>query len=287
VISETGAASVRDADLARRLVVHEALVHSVPGRELRDLGDAWILTDPADGEPFWNRVVGPRWPDDPAAFERRLDEIVTIFSVLGRLPHVRPLPIGGNPADLPDRLRAAGFRQVGLDRSMVLVDPEPCRVLARQVASTRRLESAGLRVERLPARSVAVGRAALDVAVVLAEAFAVEPGRRIALESDTLACAGREGCSVILLRERGIGVSAARRLTGGGGAYLSSIGTRPGWRGRGYGALVTAVAVADALEAGSEFVHLGVEAANDRARRLYERLGFATVGELVPDFLMR
>lgn len=287
MIPEPGRPTVRDPDLARRLVVHEASVHALPGRELRDLRDALLLYDPNDPEPFWNRLVAPAWPDGPSAFDRRLDEIVTMFAVIDRAPHVRPLPIGGGPPDLAARLRTAGFRPVGLDRAMVLVDPGPCLALARDRGDAEDLAAAGLRLERLPARSVAVGRAALDVAVVLAEAFDVEPGRRVALEADTLACAGRAGCSVLLLREDGIAVSAARRLTGQGGAYLSSIGTRPRWRGRGYAGLITAIAVADALVEGAAFVHLGVEASNERALRLYERLGFACVGDPVEDMLLR
>jgi ribosomal protein S18 acetylase RimI-like enzyme len=34
-------------------------------------------------------------------------------------------------------------------------------------------------------------------------------------------------------------------------------------------------------------VHLAVEADNDPAHRLYERLGFTTVGEAAPDLLLR
>ena len=280
-------ASVDDPDLAHRLVLHEASVHSIPGRRFRSLGDAWLLHDPADAEPFWNRVVAPRWPTEPSAFDRRLDEILTLFAAIGRVPHVRPLPLGGRPSDLAERLRSAGFRQLATDRTMVLVDPAPCRELLAGRGAPERLAADDVRIERLPTRSVPLGRASLDVAVVLAEAFDVEPERRIALEADTLACAGRQGCSVLVLRERGVAVTAARRLSDGDGAYLSSIGTRPGWRGRGYGALITAFAVSDALEAGSRFVHLGVEASNDRAIRLYERLGFAVVGSPVPDLLLR
>jgi ribosomal protein S18 acetylase RimI-like enzyme len=77
-----------------------------------------------------------------------------------------------------------------------------------------------------------------------------------------------------------------RRATNGDGSYLSSIGTRPAYRGRGLGALATALAVRDAVAAGSTFIHLGVEVDNGPALRLYERLGFATVGEPAPDLLL-
>ena len=48
----------------------------------------------------------------------------------------------------------------------------------------------------------------------------------------------------------------------------------------------SAVLVADALAGGSAFVHLAVEVENQRATRLCERLGFAVVGEPVPDLLL-
>ena len=37
----------------------------MPGRELRDLGDAILLDDPNDPEPFWNRIEAIRWPAEP------------------------------------------------------------------------------------------------------------------------------------------------------------------------------------------------------------------------------
>jgi ribosomal protein S18 acetylase RimI-like enzyme len=278
-------ASLRDPELARRLLVHEARAQQSVGRELRDLGDGWLLHDPADPEPFWNRLIAPRWPDPPAAFERRLDEVVTLFATLDRLPHIRPMPVGNEPSDLTSRLLAAGFEIVGGDRRMLLVDPSICRDAADR---WRREPRAGLTVERLPEGAPGRRRPwATEVAMVLAEAFRVDPLRRVALETDVLACAARRGCSLILLREDGVPVAVARRASVGDGSYLSSIGTRPAWRGRGLGTLATALAVADALEAGSSFVHLAIELDNERTRVFYERLGFAVIGDAVPDLLLR
>ena len=64
-----------DAATSRRLLLHEAAVHAVPGRQLDDLGDGLLLLDPVDPEPFWNRLEALRWPTDPDAFDRRLTEI--------------------------------------------------------------------------------------------------------------------------------------------------------------------------------------------------------------------
>jgi ribosomal protein S18 acetylase RimI-like enzyme len=57
-------------------------------------------------------------------------------------------------------------------------------------------------------------------------------------------------------------------------------------RGQGFGRLVTANALVDALEAGSEWVHLGVFADNPGAIALYERLGFVAGMEPGPDMML-
>jgi ribosomal protein S18 acetylase RimI-like enzyme len=276
---------LRDPALAKRLVLHEARAQQSVGRELRDLGDGWLFFDPADPEPFWNRLVAPEWPDDTGSFDRRLDEIITLFSTLDRLPHVRPMPMANRPADLADRLEAAGFVSVGADRRMVLVDRE---------AATRRTRAWAprlgqrLTVDRHPDRSLSRrGTWAIDAALVLGEAFGVDPYRRAGLETDILACAARRGCSLLLLRDDGEPVALARRSTVGAGSYLSSIGTRPAWRGRGYGSFLTALAVTEAIDAGSDLIHLAVDVANPLGEGFYGRLGFGVVGDPVPDLLLR
>jgi ribosomal protein S18 acetylase RimI-like enzyme len=115
----------------------------------------------------------------------------------------------------------------------------------------------------------------------------VDPERRVSLENDLIACVSRPGCAVLLVSVGGVPAAIARRATTKDGSYLSSIGTRPAFRGRGLGALATALAIRDALDAGSPIVHLAVESDNDTALRLYERMGFATVGDTSPDLLLR
>jgi ribosomal protein S18 acetylase RimI-like enzyme len=293
-----GGVRIDDPDLARRLVLHEARAQQTPARELRDLGDGWLLHDPSDAEPFWNRLIAPLWPTEATAFDRRLDEVITLFATLARLPHVRPLPVGGQPDDLAQRLLAAGFETMGADRRMVLVEPERIGELvaaaeARVAAafgtgavtvSRHHLGSVDARARR---RWAERRHWAADASRVLEDAFGVEPVRRIALEHDVLACISRPGCAMLLLRIDGEPAAIARRATNEEGSYLSSIGTRPRFRRAGLGALATVLALHDALSAGGPAVHLAVESDNEAARLLYEGVGFAAVGEPAPDLLLR
>jgi GNAT superfamily N-acetyltransferase len=270
---------VVDRALGRRLAVHEVLVHAHGGRELRDLGDAMLLTDPSDPEPFWNRLVAPAWPEPASAFERRLDEVTTLFATLGRLPHVRTLPIGNRPAALEGRLVRAGFRLVGRERAMALADTGPALALARTLAARP-----SLRLERIGGK--AAGRA-MDVARVLVDAFGVEHDRIPALAAESLAAARRPGGATLLLLDGDVPVSSARRVTVDGATYLSSIGTIPTQRGRGYGSLITALAITEALAEGTDLVHLLADAMVDDAARIYERIGFEPIGEPIADLLLR
>ena len=287
-----------DPELARRLVLHEARAQGAPSRELRDLGDGWLVLDREDPEPFWNRVIAPHWPSEPGAFDRRLDEVITLFATLDRLPHVRPLPVGSQPADLAIRLESAGFERLGADRRMVLVEPERAgeRVAAAEASVAAAFGRGRVKVTRhgdggpLSSDRPRWGdrrRWAGEVSLVLEDAFGVEPGRRIALENDALACITRPGCSVLLVRVDGEPAAIARRAATPEGSYLSSIGTRRQFRRKGLASLMTAHLVADALRAGGSVVHLSVEADNEPGRLLYESLGFAAVGETAPDLLLR
>jgi ribosomal protein S18 acetylase RimI-like enzyme len=121
---------------------------------------------------------------------------------------------------------------------------------------------------------------------VLAESFAV-PERRESIEMETVAMFDAPGLHACLIRIDGEPAAAAKRSTFDGASYLSSIGTRPAFRGRGLGRLVTAIVAADAVAAGSEWTYLGVFAENATAIRLYEGLGFTSLGGPAPDLILR
>ena len=157
-------------------------VHAIPGRDLRDLGDAILLHDPVEREPFWNRLEGLRWPEDPAAFDRRLTETLVLFASIGRTPHIWATPIHDSPADLVARLESNGFRDMGMGNVMMLVDPEPARLSATQPHPD------GVTIERLVGVEGPDAEAAASAIVeVLIDAFEVDPERRQAIEGETVA----------------------------------------------------------------------------------------------------
>jgi GNAT superfamily N-acetyltransferase len=268
---------------ARWLAWHEASSHGLVGREVRELGDAVMLHDRVDREPFWNRIAGIAWPDESAAFDRRLAEAIALFASLDRIPHVWPLPGFDEPADLTERLLAHGFEDVGAGILMAFdpVGPEPARRDGPDLAP-------GISIERFHrSAGPAADDGARGIAAVLAEAFAVEPDRVAAIEEETLVLFGREEFHACLLRVEGEPAAAARRTTFGGASYLSSIGTRPRFRGQGLGRLVSEAVLRDAIDASSRWTYLGVFADNPVARRMYEALGFVQIGGPAPDLILR
>ena len=270
-----------DAGTIRRLLKHEAQVHAIPGRELRDLGDSLLLHDATDPEPFWNRLEAIGWPSEPAAFDQRLSEMRILFASMGRQPHIWLAPPHDEPADLEARLAANGFEDMGKGLLMIARDDERAR---DGLAATAAADAA---VER---RSGIVGHAAAlmadEIVTVLFDAFTVPEARRANIVAETMASLGDPRFMHYLVRRDGDAVAVARSATFDGLSYLSSIGTVERARGHGFGRLVTASALKDALDDGSEWVHLGVFADNPTAIALYERLGFVAAMDPGPDMFL-
>lgn len=82
-----------------------------------------------------------------------------------------------------------------------------------------------------------------------------------------------------LLRERHGYQGAPEDETGPGEFYLDSISVAPGRQGQGIGSRLIEAMVVEARQQGFARVGLLVHPSNPAARRLYERLGFAVVGE--------
>jgi ribosomal protein S18 acetylase RimI-like enzyme len=270
-----------DAATMRWLLLHEARIHAIPGRDLRDLGDAILLHDAIEAEPFWNRLEGLSWPSDPAAFDRRLTEILVLFASLGRTPHIWGSPLHDSPPDLAARLEANGFRDLGSNYVMLLTDPSP------STDAEARAVPPGVTLERLSTVDAAtVDIAKTAIATVLVDAFDVEPARSAGIEGETESSLRHPWFTHYLARVDGVPAAVARGATFEGATYLSSIGTATWARGRGLGGLVTRAAVQDAVTAGSDWTYLGVLADNRAAMGVYERAGFSRLGDAAADLLL-
>jgi len=264
-----------------RLLRHEAEVHAMPGRTLRDLGDSLLLTDPVEHEPFWNRLEAVDWPEEPAAFDRRLAEVSVIFASLGRQPHVWGSPPHDRPSDLADRLRANGFEDMGPGYLMVTRDAAPAR------AALDRVPNGSWTLDRLSSlEGLAATEAAEAIVGVLLSAFGVEEERRAGVTVETMASLRDPRFTHYIARLDGVPAAVARRATFDRLSYLSSIGTVDAARGHGLGRLVTATAMLDAEAAGSDYIHLGVFADNPVAIGLYRSLGFEFHGDPGPDLML-
>jgi ribosomal protein S18 acetylase RimI-like enzyme len=270
--------SIDDVTL-RALERHETQAHAIPRREMRDLGDAYVLYDPRDADPFWNRMVSVRWPSEPGAFDARLAEAFAMFGVLERVPHVWPSPLHTAPADLVDRLHAAGFKDGGAGHVMVL--PDPGRASGSDPGAAG-VEGATLVTIRTPAD--ATDADLVDVGLVLAESFGAPAGRAAELASDLRLTLDDERILLVLARVDGEPAAVAKATTFDGFTYLSSIGTREGYRGRGLARLVTRRALALGAR-DSRLAYLGVWTENEAALRVYHDLGFASLG-VSPDLLL-
>jgi ribosomal protein S18 acetylase RimI-like enzyme len=281
LVPDPEALSALDAATMRRLLLHEARVHAVPGRELRDLGDSILLHDPGHREPFWNRLEGLRWPDDPGAFDKRLTEVLVLFGSIGRTPHIWASPLHDSPVDLVSRLEANGFHDMGPGNLMLLADAGPARLAATAPVPD------GVSIERLAGvDATGSDEAASAIVDVLLDAFEVDPERRSAIEAETLASLAHPWFTHYLVRADGEPAAVARRATFEGLTYLSSIGTA-GWaRGRGLASLVTRLAAADGLAEDGSAVYLGVFADNRDAIGVYGRSGFVQVGTPAADMLL-
>jgi ribosomal protein S18 acetylase RimI-like enzyme len=263
----------------RSLEIHPARAVAIPGRGWRDLGDAVLLFSASEKEPFFNRLTAVRWPEDGRAFDARLRDTNELFAALGRKPYMWAIPGLSTPGDLTARLAANGFVNQGGGYDMILVR-EPESRLSVPLPT-------GAVLERWNCPSgqdrPAVARA---LARVIGESFHIPESRHPNLIAEVELTLQQPGFHAYLLRIDGEPVATGERYSFDGASYLSSIGTRPAWRGRGFGSLITLALARDSVASGFDLVYLGVYADNTRAIRLYERLGFATLGSCSAEMLL-
>lgn len=263
----------------RSLEIHPARAVAIPGRGWRDLGDAVLLFSASEKEPFFNRLTAVRWPEDRRAFDARLRDTNELFAALGRKPYVWVIPDLSTPRDLIARLAANGFVNQGGGYDMILVrEPEGAREVPLPTGAVLERWNCPSAQDR-PGVTRALAR-------VIGESFHIPESRHTNLTAEVELTLQQPSFHAYLLRIDGEPVATGERYSFDGASYLSSIGTRPAWRGRGFGSLITLALARDSVASGFDLVYLGVYADNTRAIRLYERLGFATLGSCSAEMLL-
>jgi len=251
---------------------------------MREVLGGWLVHDPDDHEPVFNRLVDPVLPNADTDIDDWLSAVREVFDRIARRPHLwLTAPFDDSRIAGIER---AGFGQVGASRYMYLDDRSALELAASAVPASVGAAN-GVAVERVDMTTPDRLRAARDVAAVIADAFELDPAFHVLIEADVVEMLEVPAISFVLVRVEGEAVAVARRTTDGRASLLAAIGTRRGYRTRGFGRLVTSTATQDALAAGSETIFLGVEDGNDAARHLYERLGYAFADGGVTALLQR
>ena len=271
---------VDDATL-RALEIHETRVNALgPGRDLIDLGDALALFDDDDPDPFFNRVGAIRWPTERPPWAPGS----TRSSGCSRCASDSPTS-GCHPGSSARRTCLTGSSLGASSRSAA--EPGCCSTSAtRGPGRSGRCRPAPASNDLAADRPGAGAAEAWAAAAVVAEAFGVSADRTRSLEVEIAADLADPAADVRLIRVDGVPAAVGRRHSAGRMSYLSAIGVRAAYQGLGLGEAVTRALVEEALRAGHDLIYLGVYADNERATRMYERVGFAILGGNASEYLL-
>ena len=197
-----------------------------------------------------------RWPTSDIG--DRLVAVAARMQQRGTWPGVVVADGVSQPADITERLRAAGWVPLGGERIMC----------TRHPAVVPHLDP-GLRVEAVtPATAVEVVR--LETA-----SFGLHPDAA-GESAELLANAVLSGATrAFILRLGREPVASARLVPGPGVCGLHAVSVAARHRRRGYGRMITTVATRAGLATGHKLVWLSVDGANTVAVSLYASLGFA------------
>lgn len=220
------------------------------------LGVAWA-THAARGAGL-NFASCMRWP--AADVNARLAEVGARMRAARSWPQVVVADGLTEPADLAERLRAAGWVPLGSERLM----------FTRHASVVPHLDP-GLRIEAVTPAT------ALECATLEAAAFGLDPDA-IDASAGLLALAVESGATrAFIVRLVGEPIACARLVPGEPGtsvASLHAIGVAERHRRRGYGRLITAIATRAGLATGHKLVWLSVDADNAAAISVYRGLAF-------------
>lgn len=245
--------TAQELDAIERHRVDWAALLGATVQEDGQLGVTFVRHD--ERASSFNYAAAIRWREDE--FDARLAAVTARLQEQGIWPSLIVAEGVSQPADLADRLHAAGWLPVFSDRLM----------FTRHPATVPHLDP-GLRVEAVtPATAAESVR--LETAVFGLDPDAIDESAR------QLAAAVEEGRTRgFLLRLVREPVATARLVPGPGVAGLHAIAVAERHRRRGYGRMITAVATRAGLATGHKLVWLSVLEQNTAAVELYASLGF-------------
>ncbi len=217
-----------------------------------ELGVTWVRFGRG---PALDYATATRWPADEA--RQRLATLALRMRAAGAWPTVVVDETTLARAELTRALAEAGWLRVAREQTMY----------TRHPAVVPHLDS-GLRVE-------AVTPATAAECVRLETLVFGLPLEQLPARAQRLAGSLDAGqLRAFLLRLVREPLAGARLTPGPGVAAITAIGVAPRHRRRGYGRMITAIAVRAGLATGHGLVWLSVEETNDAAIALYRGLGF-------------
>lgn len=226
----------------------------------RSLEKAWVQREP--GVFAWLSGVGLPTMNGVLAEGAEADPVV-VSALLDRLSdEAVPYCLQARPAAI------AAFSPLADDRRLARVDPIPIMTLDDPAALSAAADTAGLITRRAT-------RADIELTIqVVAAGFEApeEPFRELMVES----VLDLSGVRAYLGYCDGQPVATGMGVTIGDFVAVFNISTLPAYRGRGFGAAMTARAVLDGLGAGAGWAWLQ---STPSGRDVYRRLGFQDVEE--------
>ncbi|MFN8620706.1 MAG: GNAT family N-acetyltransferase [Chloroflexota bacterium] len=229
-------------------------VHSGASATWEKVIGALIVTQAGAG-PAGNYAALPRWRAQ--SWHQSLNQVTQLVRRTGSWPSVLVADALDKPAALGDALRRIGWHAVQREtvlwvgRASVIAHLDPrMRIEAVQPRSVDTHEAVEREIFGLPEEQADARRTALAMAL------------------------GSGQLRAYVVRVDDEPVAVARLSQGDGVAGLYGVGVREGWRGKGYGTLITTVATRAGMATGNRLVWLSVEDGNDVARHVYEKLHF-------------